>query len=283
MSVKRCGYRFVAVLLVGLSLLMGSAFAQAQNGKDVEEPQPGQGGKDVIWLPSEQGLVDRMLNLAKVTSADYVIDLGSGDGRIVITAARLGARARGIEYNDKLVEVSRRNASRAGVTDRAQFVQGDIFESDFSQATVLTMFLLPDLNMKLRPTILGMKPGTRIVSNSFDMEDWTPDQTVTVTSKEGCSGSYCMTFLWIVPAKVEGLWKLPQADLLLKQNFQMLTGEFKRGNTVIPIIDGRMDGNRIHFRVGDTLYDGQLVGNILQGTFADRQNGTTWEARRADR
>lgn len=183
------------ILTLGLFLLFAVAYAHAQTGDKDYQPMEGQPGKDVIRLPTEQALADKMLNLAQVTPQDYLIDLGSGDGRLVITAAKRGARALGIEYNPDRVALSKRNATREGVGDRAQFVHADIFESDFSHANVITMFLLPDINMKLRPIILNLQPGTRIVSNTFDMGDWPPDQTVTVTKEEGCQGSYCRAFL----------------------------------------------------------------------------------------
>ena len=189
---------FLEVCL-SLSLLVLGASAQAQPAKQEYQPQVGQQGKDVVWVPTPQALVDRMLDMGKVTAKDYVIDLGSGDGRTVITAAKRGAKALGIEYNPDMVELSKRNAAKEGVTDKASFVKADLFESDFSQATVITMFLLPDINLKLRPKILGLKPGTRIVSNSFDMGEWKPDETVNVT--EGCT-NWCTAYLWIVPAKV---------------------------------------------------------------------------------
>ena len=150
--------------------------AQAQSAKGYE-PQVGQEGKDVIWVPTPQALVDKMLDMAKVTPKDYVIDLGSGDGRTVITAAKRGSKALGIEYNPDMVELSKRTAAKEGVSDKASFVKADLFESDFSQAQVITMFLLSSINLKLRPKILDLKPGTRIVSNTFDMGDWKPDQT----------------------------------------------------------------------------------------------------------
>ena len=156
---------------VCLTLLLGYGLAQAQPAKDYE-PSVGQEGKDVVWVPTPQALVDKMLDMAKVTPKDYVIDLGSGDGRTVITAAKRGSKALGIEYNPDMVELSKRNAAKEGVSDKANFVKADLFESDFSQAQVITMFLLPSINIKLRPKILDLKPGTRIVSNSFDMEDW---------------------------------------------------------------------------------------------------------------
>src|SRR3990170_2719354 len=177
------------------------------------EPYSGQPGKDVVWVPTPQTLVDKMLDLAKVTQSDYVIDLGSGDGRTVITAAKRGARALGIEYNPDMVELSKRNAANEGVSDKANFIKADIFESDFSQATVITMFLLPDINLKLRPKILGLKPGTRIVSNSFTMGEWTADETATLSG--GCT-SWCPALFWIVPAKAAGTLELRQGDLTLK-------------------------------------------------------------------
>src|SRR6266568_5941080 len=206
------------LLTVFLSLMATSVYAQAQPAKEQFEPRVGQEGKDVVWVPSPQTVVNKMLDMAKVTPKDYVIDLGSGDGRTVITAAKRGARALGIEYNPDMVELSKRNAAKAGVTDKANFVKADLFESDFSQATVITMFLLPDINLRLRPKILDLKPGIRIVSNSFTMGDWKADDTVTVT--DDCA-SYCTAYLWIVPAKVEGKWQLPQGELTLNQTYQM--------------------------------------------------------------
>jgi SAM-dependent methyltransferase len=158
-----------------LSLISAGALAQAQPAKQEYQPQVGQEGKDVVWVPTPQSLVDKMLDMAKVTPQDYVIDLGSGDGRTVITAAKRGAKALGIEYNPDMVELSKRNAAKEGMGDKAQFMKADLFESDFSQATVITMFLLPEINLKLRPKILDLKPGTRIVSNSFTMGDWQDD------------------------------------------------------------------------------------------------------------
>ena len=170
-----------ALPLSGLALIAALSVAQAQRAAEPFEPSVGQSGKDVVWVPTSQALVDRMLDTAKVTPNDFVIDLGSGDGRTVITAAKRGARALGIEFNPKMVELSRRNAAKEGVTGKASFVRGDIFKSDFSKATVLTLFLLPDINLRLRPKILNMKPGTRVVSNSFDMADWTPDEDINLS------------------------------------------------------------------------------------------------------
>src|SRR5262244_1906615 len=196
-----------SLLALCLALLLGYGLARAQPAKEYE-PSVGQEGKDVVWVPTPQALVDKMLDMAKVTPKDYVIDLGSGDGRTVITAAKRGAKALGIEYNPDMVELSKRNAAKEGVSDKAQFVKADLFESDFSKAQVITMFLLPSINLKLRPRILDLKPGTRIVSNTFDMDKWEPDETAEISPAEGCT-SYCKAHLWIVPAKIAGTWKLP--------------------------------------------------------------------------
>ncbi len=223
------------------------------------EPSVGQEGKDVVWVPTPQALVDKMLDMAKVTPQDFVMDLGSGDGRTVITAAKRGARAMGIEYNPDMVELSKKNAADAGVTDKATFVKADLFETDFSKAQVITMFLLPSINMKLRPKILDLKPGTRIVSNSFDMEDWQPDETATVN--EDCT-SWCRALLWIVPAKVAGTWQTPQGDLALQQTFQMVTGTLS-GKA---IAEGRLRGDELTFTVGTAKYSGRVNGTTIKGT-----------------
>jgi hypothetical protein len=222
-------------------------------------------------VPTPQSLVDKMLEMAKVTPKDYVIDLGSGDGRTVITAAKRGSKALGIEYNPDMVELSKRNAAKEGVSDKATFQKADLFESDFSQAQVITMFLLPSINVKLRPKILNLKPGTRIVSNSFDMEEWKPDQTENV---EGCS-NWCTAHLWIVPAKVEGTWKLAQGDLALKQTFQMISGTIRNGNVSTPI-SGKMNGDQISFTAGGVQYTGRVNGNSMEGS----AGGNKWSATR---
>jgi SAM-dependent methyltransferase len=252
------------------------ALAQAQ---PEYKPQEGQAGKDVIWLPTADSLVEKMLDLARVTAQDYVIDLGSGDGRMVIAAAKRGARALGIEYNPDLVEYSKKQAAAAGVADRAQFVKADIFESDFSQATVITMFLLPELNLKLRPQILDLKPGTRIVSNTFTMGEWTPDQTLELSSAQNCT-SYCTALFWLVPAKVEGEWKLPQGQLSLKQEFQKLSGTLTAGGKSAAIANGKLAGDQITFSVGNVQYTGKVSGNTMQGTYKSGSSSTPWGASR---
>jgi len=257
-------------LMLSLCLMAVGAQAQAQATQQPFEPKVGQAGKDVVWVPTSQLLVDKMLDMAKVTPQDYVIDLGSGDGRTVITAAKRGARALGIEYNPEMVELSRRNAIAAGVVDKATFVRADLFESDFSQATVITMFLLPQINLKLRPKILDLKPGTRVVSNTFTMEEWTPDETATVG---GDCSSWCTALFWIVPAKVAGTWRLPQGELTLVQEFQMLSGSI--GST--KIANGRMRGSDISFTAGGAQYTGRVNGSSIQGTVTGG-SGASWTA-----
>src|SRR5512138_3690176 len=208
--------------LLALPIAVAIAALLHAQATDTYKPTVGQAGKDVVWVPTPQQLVDTMLDMAKVTPQDLVMDLGSGDGRTVITAAKRGATAMGVEYNPEMVTLSRANAQQQGVTSKASFVQADLFQTDLSKPTVITMFLLPSINMKLRPTLLNLKPGTRIVSNTFDMEDWQPDETAAI-GPEGCT-SWCKAMLWIVPAKAEGRWKTPQGELNIVQKFQMITG-----------------------------------------------------------
>ena len=270
--------RAIARILLTTCLCLSVVGAYAQTPQTPQAPQKpfeptvGQPGKDVVWVPTPDALVQKMLDMAQVTAKDYVIDLGSGDGRTVIAAAKRGARALGIEYNPEMVELSKRNAAAAGVTDNASFVKADIFESDFSKATVITMFLLPSLNLQLRPKLLDLAPGTRIVSNSFTMEAWQDDETATI--EEGCT-SWCTAHFWIVPAKVEGTWHLQQGDLTLTQQFQMISGSL--GST--PITNGKLRGNAITFSVGTAEYTGQVNGSSMQGTIKGSQSGA-WSATR---
>jgi SAM-dependent methyltransferase len=281
MTVPFLALRRLGAIGLALVLAAGTAGAQApaQAPAKAYEPQVGQRGKDVIWVPTPQALVDRMLDMAKVTPQDFVVDLGSGDGRTVITAAKRGASALGIEYNLDMVELSKRNAAKEGVTDKATFVHGDIFQSDFSRADVITMFLLSSLNLKLRPTLLAMKPGTRLVSNTFDMGDWKADQVEHVT--EGCNG-YCRAYLWIVPAKVDGIWTMAQGsmmgELVLEQKYQMITGTVKTGNVVAPITDGRLNADQITFRAGGVEYTGWVKGNAMEGTAKGGAADAKWQA-----
>ncbi|MEO6165002.1 MAG: class I SAM-dependent methyltransferase [Candidatus Binatia bacterium] len=257
-----------------LALILCLVFSAAQSALAAEEfqPQVGQDGKDVIWVPTPQGLVDKMLDMAKVTPKDYVIDLGSGDGRTVITAAKRGSKALGIEYNPEMVELSKKAAAKEGVSDKASFVKADLFESDFSQAQVITMFLLSSINLKLRPKILDLKPGTRIASNTFDMGDWKADETA---SLPGCN-SWCTAHLWIVPAKVAGTWTLNQGELTLKQTYQNITGTLKSGGVETPVT-GKLNGEQITFTAGTTEYNGRVAGNAIEGMV---KNGAKWTATR---
>jgi methyltransferase family protein len=232
--------------------------AQTQTPTTPFEPTVGQAGKDVVWVPSPDQLVQKMLDMAKVTPQDLVMDLGSGDGRTVIMAAKRGATAIGVEYNPEMVTLSRANAQKQGVTGKATFVQADLFQTDLTKPTVITMFLLPSINLKLRPTLLNLKPGTRIVSNTFDMEDWQADETATV-GPEGCT-SWCKAMLWIVPAKAEGRWKTPQGELNIVQKFQMISGTL--GSTAI---NGKLVGDQITFTAGATKYTGRVTGTTING------------------
>lgn len=264
-----------ATFAAGLMALSLSAAAQTPPSAGQFEPQVGQPGKDVVWVPTPQLLVDRMLDMAKLTPQDYMMDLGSGDGRTVITAAKRGAKAHGIEYNADMVELSKKNAIAEGVTERATFAKADIFESDLSQATVITLFLLPDLNLRLRPTILDLKPGTRIVSNSFTMGDWAADETHTISS--GCV-NWCTALLWIVPAKVAGVWRSGQTDFILSQNYQTLFGSVTSGANSSPISEGRLSADMISFTSGGTTYTGKVNGNVIEGTMKNGNNTTPWRA-----
>ena len=266
---------FALVRRTGLALLVAAsgvalsppALAQAKKAPaataSAYEPQSGQAGKDVVWVPTPQVLVDKMLDMAKVTPNDFVMDLGSGDGRTVITAAKRGVRALGIEYNPDMVALSRRNAAREGVAGKAEFAKADLFETDFSKASVITMFLLPDINLKLRPKILTLKPGTRIVSNSFTMGDWIADETATLNAEAGCTASWCTALLWIVPARVAGTHKISQGEVTFRQDFQMLTGTLRaEGKTFA--LEGRVRGEDVSFKAGGREYRGRMNGNRLE-------------------
>jgi hypothetical protein len=250
---------------------MASA-AFGQGNKDFV-PTSGQPGKDVVWVPTPQPLVNKMLDLAKITPQDFLMDLGSGDGRTVISAAKRGTPAMGIEYNQDMVDLSKRNAAQEKVTDKATFVKADLFETDFSKATVITLFLLPDINTRLRPKILDMKPGTRVVSNTFTMGDWTADQQETVT--ENCT-SWCTALYWVVPAKVQGTWKLPHGELKLTQTYQMLSGSL--GNQAIS--NAKMNGDQITFTAGNATYTGRVNGNTMEGTMKSGNSSTPFRGTR---
>jgi SAM-dependent methyltransferase len=260
-----------------MALSVASAQAPKQSAKEPAKaakeefvPQSGQAGKDVVWVPTPQALVDRMLDMARVTKDDYVIDLGSGDGRTVITAAKRGVKAKGIEYNPDMVALSKKNAEKEGVAGKLEFVRGDIFESNFTDATVITLFLLPSLNVRLRPILLDMKPGTRVVSNTFDMGDWQPDETIRAG---GDCTSYCTGHFWVVPAKVEGDWQTADGELKLTQKYQMISGSLQTGAVNAPVA-GKVIGNDIVFTAGRTIFTGKVNGGTIEGT-ADDSGKTT--------
>ena len=267
-------FHFIYLLAIALCLLLTSAggFAQASKPGETFVPYSGQPGKDVVWVPTPQELVDTMLNMAKVTPSDYVMDLGSGDGRTVITAAKRGATAMGIEYNPEMVALAKRNAAKEGVSEKATFVEADLFKTDFSKATVITMFLLPSINRELRPKILDMKPGTRVVSNTFDMADWKPDQTTII--KEDLD--WRTAYLWIVPAKVDGTWKFDSGQIKFVQEFQEITGTLTQNEKDL-MFTGKLDGDKISFNAGGTEYTGTVSGNTISGT---RAGGGSWKATR---
>jgi len=261
-------------LISGILLISSmTATLQAQENQSANGfiPQVGQQGKDVVWVPTPQELVDKMLNIAKVTPDDYVIDLGSGDGRTVITAAKIGAKATGIEYNPDMVALSKENAIKEGVGDKAEFIQADLYETDLSKATVITMFLLPEINLKLRPRLLDLKPGTRIVSNTFTMGEWEADQEVTT---EENWNSWNTAYLWIIPAKVGGKWKLGNGELDFTQEYQFVRGTLNSEGKSISVTDGRLDGNSITFTIGNEKYSGTVGDKLMKGTVTNASSGT---------
>ena len=267
--------RALELLLVWCFVIAaGAAIAQAP--KEPFRPYEGQEGKDVVWVPTPAILVEKMLDMAKVTPGDFVMDLGSGDGRNIIAAARRGARALGVEFNPNMVELSQRAAVTQGVADKATFVQGDMYEADVSQATVLALFLLPENLRKLTPKFLNMRPGTRIVANYFDIEGWTADSVERVESD--CI-TWCTALLYIVPARAAGTWRMPQGELAVQQNFQMLTGTLSAAGTSMPIAGGRLNGDQITFSVGGLDYTGRISGDSMRGEVKGGSSGT-WTATR---
>ena len=279
----KSGLSRTAITALAVAALSFAAAGASHAANPAYTPSVGQEGKDVIWVPTPQSLVERMLTVANVTPQDFVVDLGSGDGRTVITAAKkFGARALGIEYNPDMVALSQSNAEKEGVAGRAQFKRADIFATDFSQATVVTMYLLPSLNLKLRPKLLDMKPGTRVVSHAFSMDDWQPDQTET--------SEHRTAYLWIVPAKLAGRWRIDliganpaRYDVELMQHFQMLEGEARAGASKLPVRGGKVKGEEVTFTVGDgadaRTFTGKYVGERLEGTSRGGSEAT-WTATR---
>jgi precorrin-6B methylase 2 len=266
--------RLTAIPLL-LLLVTGSVVSRAQ---EPVQPTIGQPGKDVVWVPTPLELVEKMLDMAEVTPQDVVMDLGSGDGRNIIAAARRGARAVGIEYNPELVAHSERLAREAGVENRAQFVQADMFEADISGATVLALFLLPDNLEKLRDKFLRLRPGSRIVINTFAIPEWEADA---IEQVGGQCASWCTSLLYIVPAQVAGTWTLPQGELMLTQQFQKISGALSSGGQRQPVTSGKLRGNEITFTVAGTEYTGTVGGDRIEGVAVVNGRGHTWTATRS--
>jgi len=263
--------RFYLIRYAAIALCLLHVITAGCIPEEISTPRNGQGGKDGTCVLTPKGLVETVLDMANIIPSDYVIGLGSGDGRLVIAAAKRGATALGIEYNSDLVEFARRAAVEKGVNQRAMFEKADIFESDFSKATVITLFLQRELNLRLRPIILDMKPGTRVVSNTFDMGDWEPDQTTTL---EESFSRWQTAHLWIVPAKVDGIWKFDDGQILFTQEFQNVTGILTAIGKDIEL-SGKLDGGKISFSAGGTKYTGTVSGNTISGT---HDGGGFWKA-----
>ena len=281
----------VFALPIAFALAIGVASgAHAENALPSPEstqyqPSVGQPGKDVVWVPTPDALVAEMLHMAKVGSNDYVMDLGSGDGRIAIAAAKdFGARATGIEYNPELVTLSNANARKAGVADKVKFIKADLFETDFSKADVITMYLLPKINLELRPKLLTLRPGVRVVSHAFNMDDWKPDQTARAGDR--------YAYLWIVPAKVSGNWKVnvgkEQLEVTLDQKYQMLSGRARSGKEGFDIVEGRVNGEEVRFVMSGAKgerreFQGRFKDKRLEGTVIQTAGGKaiSWTAVRA--
>jgi SAM-dependent methyltransferase len=254
--------------------------APAQTAAEQYKPTVGMAGKDAVWVPTSDAMVEKMLDLARVTAKDVVMDLGSGDGRMIIAAARRGARAIGVEFNPDLVKLSAAAAAKAGVSDKASFVQGDMFAADISKATVLSLFLLPEHFAKLTPKFLALPPGSRIVVNTFGIPDWEPD--VVERLESGCE-TWCEAKLYIVPANVEGTWQIDGGTLALQQTFQRLTGTLTSDGQARPIARAALQGDRIQFAAGDRQYDGRVSGNTIEGTVKTGTETATFTARRPSR
>jgi len=257
------------LFLAHSSTLSASNTESPKTSSSEYQPVQGQEGKDVIWVPTPEGLIEKMLSAAKVSSQDRVFDLGAGDGIIAITAARkFGAQAVGIEYNPKMAEFARGKVAEAGMSSKVKIITGDIFEEDFSSATVVTLYLMPHLNMKLRPILLNMKPGTRVVSNAFSMGDWQPDETM--------SHDHWKAFYWVVPAQIEGAWVMTGLEggpirMNLNQSFQNLGGTLTRGGQTFSILGAKLNGSELKFQFITPdrkvhTFSGRLDGRRLTGT-----------------
>jgi len=274
-------------LLMRILILVGwmtfaSSIALAQAPPKPFEPQSGQPGKDVVWVPTSPALVDLMMTVAGVTRDDFVMDLGSGDGRNIIAAAKLGANGLGVEFNPDMVALSRRLAAEAGVAGTARFVEADMYEADISKASVLALFLLPVNMNRLAPKFLNLAPGSRIVANTFGIDGWDPDLRATLNPGSDCE-AWCEALVWIVPAQVHGTWEWPGGALVLEQSYQVVSGTLRSGDTTAPIAQGKMRGEEISFIAGGLAYTGKVKGNVMEGTATTPSGTTAWRAVRASR
>lgn len=282
-------FRKLFVLLLIPLIVPFTVISQEDTQKKEFVPYEGQAGKDVIWVPSPLSLVHAMLDKAKVGPGDFLVDLGSGDGRIVIEAAKRGAKAVGIEYNPEMVKLSEQQAKKEGVADKAKFLNMDLFEYDFSDATVVSMYLLSELNLRLRPKLLELKPGTRIVSNTFNLGAWQADAEIyTGTSNniepdDDNHSSYnwdWMGYYWVVPAKIEGSWTLDDGKLNIEQKFQMFHGSYEKGGKSYRIEEGRLTGEDLTFSINGITYNGKVNKNTMKGTYLDGMKNGKWEAKK---
>ncbi len=267
----------LVAVAAGAVVLYGNALA---GGPFQDRPAVGQDGKDVEWVPTAHALIETMLEMAEVTPDDRLMDLGSGDGRLVIEAARRGARAIGVEYDGGLVTLSRERAAEAGVSERATFLEADLFGVDLSESTVIALFLLPDLNLRLRPTLLDLAPGTRIVSNTWGMGDWAADETVQL---DPCPG-FCTALLWIVPARIAGIWTEGSGGnaFTFEQQFQEVTGTLREApGAAAPLEEVTLQGDALTFRAGSMRYRGVVTGDTITGTIISGGRQAVWTVTRA--
>ena len=271
------------LLYVLLTCWLNLALASTTTPSAEYKPQVGQEGKDVIWVPTPEGLIDKMLEAAKVSDKDTLFDLGAGDGIIAITAARqYGAKSVGIEYNPEMAQFARRKVAEAGLTDKVKIITGDIFQEDFSAATVVTLYLMPHLNLKLRPILLKMKPGTRVVSNTFTMGEWEPDETVFDQHWKG--------YFWVVPAQIEGAWVMTGMEggplrLNISQSFQNIGGTLTRGGQTLTLLGAKLRGDEVKFQFTTPdrkvhAFSGRLEGRRLTGTVVAEYSSTSVEMTR---
>ena len=266
-------------VVIGYLLFVISTPAIAQDKPFV--PVSGQAGKDVVWVPSPPEMVNKLMELGRVTPNDVVMDLGSGDGRNVIAAAKLGARALGVEYNPDMVALSRRLAQEAGVADKAQFVQADMYEYDISKATVMALFLLPVNMNKLAPKFFNLAPGSRIVANTFGIEGWEPDFRETLPASSQCE-SWCEALLWVVPAKIAGTWSMGSDSMTLTQEYQRVQGSVTAGGQSHTVGMGKLNGTEIRFTANGMQYKGIVSGDgkTIEGTMTTPMGDAPWRASR---